>query len=358
MGIDASAVLTTSTLDAYLKIKVEPIFTSSVLMGGMKSHGRVTYNNSGKSLQWEPKIRRRTITAGGAYSVGIEFPSRNMKMIANLPWVTYNLGEKITKFDKLANRGAEVQLANLVDDVIEGMADDFMVDFSTKLYTDGGAAGSLDLHGFETWFGSTGSLISSSRLADPSDTYATKSTVLGALGGDWTGNFPIGSGDRDYHAWSPFIVDYNHADWTGDPTWQNSWQEVLNYTMAYLGRLQKKTPDICLLNTDLFRQCKDSLRSQERFVVTTKSKLVDIGFKTVMFENLEIADEYNVPTDTGYIFSWDQLELKSMQDQLVAYDDDRRIETSDDLYAADFYGQLQCLAPSYFAKLTPISAGS
>ncbi len=357
MGIDASAVLTTSTLDDYMRIKVEPIFTSSVLMGGMKAHGRITYNNVGKTMVWYPKIRRRKITAAGAYSVGIPFPSRNMKTVVSLPWVTYNLGEKITKFDRLANAGSEVAIVDLVDETVSGMADDFVVDFAEKLYVDGGAAGSEELHGFETWYSVSG-LVTDSRVGDPNDTYATKSTALGALGGDWSGDWPLGTGDRDYHAWSPLVVDYLHTDWTGDALWANSWQEVLNYAVAYMGRLQKKTPDVALLNTDLLRQAKDSLREQERFIATSKSTLTDVGFRTIMFENLEIADEYAVPDDVGYLLSWDQLELKSMQSDLVNFDDDERIETSDRLYAADFYGQLQCLSPAFMGKLQGISAGS
>lgn len=356
--MDITAVQNTSTLNRYIKSKVDPIFRKSVLMGGLKAHNRITYGpakNSGLVLKWRPRIKRRQINATDPNAVSISFPATNTRMEVELPWISYNLGEKITKMTRLVNAGNDVQYVNHIEDVIKGLSEDFIDDFSTKLYTDGAATGSHDIHGFESMFSVNG-LVSDGKVGNPNDTYAGKSTALGYLGGSWTGIWPSGTGRHQYHAWSPLVVDITNANFTGTShTWAGQWQQVLNFGVAHLGRIQSMEPDIALINTDLMIEAKDSLRAAERFVATPKSKMTDVGFKTIMFENLEIATEYAVPTGVGYIFSWENIELKSMQKQLVALEDDHLIESSDDVYAADFFGQMVFNAPSQFCKLVAIS---
>ena len=363
MAFTPSAVLELSTLNNMLDVAVEPIFRRSVIFGGMKAHGCISYGaqNSGKRLEWKPRIRRRSIQAVDPYNVSISFPSRNLKMKVSLDWISYNLGDKVTHLDKLANRQGKWQQWNLVEDVVKTQGNDFVDDLATKIYTDGGTY-TQDLMGFESMFADDG-LISGGYVGDPNDTYAGQDTDLGDLGGDWSGTFPAGSGDTDYCAWSPLDVDYQAAVWASSEgataaTWRYTWQLALNYGIAYLGRLQGVTPDICVLDTDLWRQAKDSLRTNERFVASSNTKLTQVGFKTWNWEGLEIAHEYSVPSGVGYMFPWDKLELHCMEDQLVAYERDHKIESLDDLYAAYFFGQMKFEAPSFFVKLEAITAGS
>ena len=58
------------------------------------------------------------------------------------------------------------------------------------------------------------------------------------------------------------------------------------------------------------------------------------------------------------MFNWSNLELQSMQGQLIGFMQDTKIETSDNLYAADFYGQLIIEIPGYMVQLASITAGS
>lgn len=357
---DITAVQNTSTLNKYIKSQIDPIFRSSVVMGGLEAHGCITYGkkNSGKSLKWRPRVKRRSIKAADPNGVSITFQPTNTRMEVSLPWCSYNLGERVSKMDKLINQGDDVQYVNHVEDTIDGLSEDFREDFSSKIYIDGSATGSNDVHGFETMFSVNG-LVTDGRVGDPDGTYAGKSTALGYLGGNWTGTFPSGRGKTHYHAWSPLVVDYNNDGFDATShAWSGQWQQVLNFAVAHLGRLQKAKPDIALINTDMLIEAKDSLRASERFIATPKSKMTDAGFVTIMFENLEIADEYNVPDETGYLFSWKNIELKSMQNQLVELDDDHITASSVDIYAADFYGQFKFNAPSQFCKLAAISAES
>ena len=363
MAFTPSAVLELSTLNNMLDVAVEPIFRKSVIFGGAKAHGRISYGaqNSGKRLEWKPRIRRRSIQAVDPYNVSISFPSRNLRMKATLDWISYNLGDKITHLDKLANRQGKWQQWNLVEEVIKTQATDFVDDLAEKIYTDGGT-NTQDLMGFESMTTVNG-LISGGYVGDPNDDYADHATDLGDLGGSWTGTWPAGSGTTDYCAWSPLVEDYNASRWVSadgatSATWRHTWQMCMNHGMSYLGRLQKTTPDVCVLDTDLWRQAKDSLRANERFVASSDTKLTQVGFKTWNWEGLEIAHEYAVPSGVGYMFPWDALEIHCMEEQIVQYERDHKIESLDDLYAAYFFGQMRFETPAWLVKLAAISAGS
>jgi hypothetical protein len=67
----------------------------------------------------------------------------------------------------------------------------------------------------------------------------------------------------------------------------------------------------------------------------------------------ELVTEYGVPSGVGYLLSFDNLELMSMQGQLVGRMEDTDISTATDLKAIDFYGQFKCEAPSFTARLEP-----
>ncbi len=354
---DISAVSQTATLNRYLKSRIDPIYRKSIVMAGLRAHGRIALDvQGGNELEWRPKIKRASIVASDPNAPNITFPSRNRRMKVTLPWKSYNLGEKITKFDRLKNKGSDVQYVKLQQEILDDLAEDFTDDFGAKFYADGSTAGSDDVHGMETLFSSSAVISGSHKVGNPAGTYAGKSTVLGDLGGSWSGDWPDGAGKHEYYAWSPLEVDYTNTSFSASThTWAGQWQEVLNFATSYLGHLQRAEPDLALLAVDLITAAKDSLRDGERFIATPKSKLTDVGFKTISFENMELASEYDVPTGVGYVFSWDSIELQSMQKQLIAFEDDHVIETSDDLYAADFYGQYLFNAPSQFCKLLAIT---
>ena len=168
-------------------------------------------------IKWAPRVRRRNIYALDAYNVQHDFPVHDSRMHVELPMVGYGLGEKLTKFDRLANQGgSDTQLFDLAQDITDGLAEDFIDDFASKLYLEGNATGSKDLHGFESWFSVNG-LISGGVCGDPDGNYAGRTQALGGLGGDWTGTGPDGQGDTEYCAWAPGpVIDYTNTAWTAN----------------------------------------------------------------------------------------------------------------------------------------------
>jgi hypothetical protein len=182
--------------------------------------------------------------------------------------------------------------------------------------------------------------------------------AYGGLGGSWTGTLPEGSGTHDYLAWTPFILDVNHS-FFGGGTWIENWANAISYAHDYHSALQDRENQVCILNTQWIHRAKRSLRDQERFIASKDTELTKLGFKTLEFEGLELAHEHHCPSGLGFMFNWESFQLRSMQDQLVAYEDDHKIESGDDLYAFDAFIQLLLECPCYLTILKEISsAGS
>jgi hypothetical protein len=348
-----------SALNKYIKKKTEPINRKSMFHAGMEANGRISYGNGGPEVEWRPRFRRRTINTGAGNVADISFPQTVVHTKVTLPWRSYDLGESLTKFAKLATRGKEGWF-KLAKDMLDQLTGDFIADFGPKYYLDGNAtATNKDLHGLESWF-SVSSTVTNSPLGNPNDTYAGKSTALG-VSGSWTPEtgqgYPTGTGYTEYNWWSPFVVDYHNTYFGGSSaTWALQWQEALEYGMAYLELLQNVQVDVCLLSRRLLSQAKQSLQSSQRFTTSADSKIARLGHRMLEYEGLEIGSEYGIPESVGYCFRWSDLELMSMQDQLIAYKDDHDIKTSQDLFALDAYCNLRCQAPSFTMKLQGVSA--
>lgn len=368
--IEATPRIETAVINAYIRKKIEPIYREDKFLAMLKGRGRISHNNHGKLTDWKVKFRRRELGGGGdGNPVSISFPRVNRRKTAQLPWRNYNLGESLTKYEKLVSQNSETALFKLAEEVVDDLASDFREGFRFKLYLDGNlAANAKDIHGLESFYGDTGSVITDSAAVDPSDTYAGLSTVLGAAGGDWSPNtgdgWPTGTANpaegTEYNYFSPLIVDYHSRKFTNSTTWnfKNTWQQAIRYLTTNLGNLQRQEPDLILLNPALLNQARDSLESVQRFEVTQTGStyLTKIGHKTLQFEGTEMASEYGVPDAVGYALAFDKMELKSMQGQLFGRMSDMDITTAEDLFAVDFYGNLCVESPAFFGKLKAVAA--
>ena len=105
--IEATPRISTSVLNAYIRKKIEPVFHRSVLLSMMKSKGLITYKNDGKEIVWFPRFRRRDIVAGMGNPVSISFPQTATNKEARLPWRQYQMGESVTKFERLVGRSVD-----------------------------------------------------------------------------------------------------------------------------------------------------------------------------------------------------------------------------------------------------------
>lgn len=359
--IAPTARLKSTTLNKYLKQAVEPIFRKSFLLGALKAYKRLRYNEGGLKLEWRPRFRRDTITAGRGTATTITFPIMNVHKTATLPWRNYWMGCSIHEFEKLANKG-ESAWFNIVQGIVDQKIDDFMDDLRFKMYLDGNAAASnRDLHGLESWHSDDGTTVGTTGyVGNPNDTYAGQSTALG-VSGTWSApsgfGWPLGAtGEVEYCWWSPLNVDYGASFGGTANSWKLQWQQAINFGVSYLEKLQGVRPDVCLLDSELLRQAQDSLISVQTFELTQRSKLTDAGFQTLAHNGVEFHSEMGVTADCGYLIPFSKLHLHSMQPQLVMTEKDHDITTLTDLIALKAWIQLRAESPAFFGKLRRITA--
>ena len=352
--IEINPRVETSVLARSLREQVEPLFRDEPFLAMMRDKGKIV-RGYGKSIDWFPRFRRRTIVPGAGDIVSISFPQTAVKRKATLPWRNYNLGESVTKFEQYVTEGPkEVVLYNIMERVVAEVLGDFMVDFNAELYVDGNAGSANQLMGLESWFGCTGTPYQGggAYMSVPNDTYASLSTSLGNYGGSWSAaTWPIGTGPSEFHAWTPMVIDYTNTAWThATDTWVNTWQEVLTFAKTYMRLLQKKSPSLYLLNGELLRVCKYDVESKETFEITQNSDLVRLGFKTMQYEGIELMDGYEVPSNVGYGINFDHMKLHHLGPQLVNPEQDEDITTATRRFALMSFPQLVIDTPAYFIK--------
>jgi len=358
-AIVAQPRLETRSIQDFIRRKIEPIFVEHVLMGRLRSAGRISGNHGGKFMELRPRKRRRSITGDSGNVLRVSFNQTNVHDIVTLPWRSYNMGEAQTQYEELALAPQVNRFFREMVSLVKECTEDFMESFVEKLWADGGA-NSTDIHGFQSWNASTGSVISNSALADPSDTYAGKSTALGS-GGSWTGNYPLGIGSREYHYWSPFLVDYNNSllsDAATANNWENQWQHAMLYGYTYLKKLQNVTPNLCIMDAELLRKAKNSLVGVQRIDVVRSASDRDPGTPRLFYEGIELASEYGMPADTAWLIPLKKMELRHFGNQLIHLKEQFDINTAEHKMLFRFFGNMVFDSPAFFAELLAISAGS
>jgi len=363
MAMTDMARLAQLALNKYIKKKVQPIFRRSYLMNEMKSRNKISFNNGGNRMEWRPEKRRRDLTWGPGNPNTVTFPITNIHTTATLDWKTCFMGEAVREIEILALKDRETAFFGKQEEIADRCTRDFITRFGPKLYADGVGTDVID--GLESWGGTDGA-ITDEPVAEPSDTYGGLSTVRGAEGdwdapsdGDWPrcGTSPE-SCDYEYHYWSPLIVDYNDSDLVVDSDnesagWDDCWVYACRYLTTYMNILQSESPDAIILCPDLLRRARNSLKKDQQFQLSDKSKKLDAGIDVLTFEGTEFATEFGVPPGIGYAVNFDHMELKCMGDQLVKTMNDTDIVTADKLYRFSWHGNLWIDTPAFFGFLKP-----
>lgn len=356
--IGTSSRLSVRAVNDYIRKEIRPMNRLSVSYAELSSRGRVKYRCGGNQIEWRPTLSARKLRAGAGNPSDVVFNQTTTEKVCQLPYRTYDMGEHVTKFERLATQGQAGYFGPILK-IVKDLSADFMRDYRPKFYADGNATGDEDIHGLESWFGVNG-CVTNSVFGDPSDNYAGLSTALGVTG-SWTpetGNgWPTGGGDVEYCSFSPFVVDFNNPDLGGTVAdWEHQWQTALATCMTYMLVLQSVQPQTCLMAPSLLNEAKRSLQPSQRFTTTADSNLTRLGFKTLEYDGVEIATEYGIPDRSAYLVSWDQLELRVMGSQLIEMEEDYDIRTGQRLYKLDTYQNLVCESPAFQGKLAAISA--
>jgi hypothetical protein len=339
--------LVAATITKHLLQREVNVLRKRVLLALMKKKGRITYNNSGKDVDWRVQFSRADIVPY-ADADTISFPRRNRYKVATLDWRGYQMAEAITKKERLMNSGKEA-IIKLFSEKSEMMMSDFEERFCDELFIDGNsAANTRRIHGLESWFGSTSGTGDGGRTKDPSDTYAGLLTDLGNYGGSWSGDWPDGTGQVEYYFWSPILVSTDNTVWGATPSFAAYGDDQLRYGILKskgLARAQTGSLDIILFNDKNFNQFLNLQTDKERIMVQRGEKvgLVSLGFTdAVQYEGVEMMWEYGVPASTIYGLNTEELELMSLQDRLFVSDGPTYVQqTMSYNVVLDFFGNLR-----------------
>lgn len=394
MALGGPVRINTSTLNAWIKEEISPIFRKSVILGMLQAKKRIKYNCGGDKVAWNVRYLRRGVNKITGAVTSTSFPNVSTKLPMLLDWAAYDMGESVTKLERLKNQGSDVKIYDLIQSVLAELLPDFIESWRMKLWQDGSQAadelmGLLSLFGgsstpnSEGTYNNAGTYTASTGkdgtspwwccTPNNSVTYAGVSTALGAKVNDYTNpdtaqNYPLGQFSSGYNFNSPLYIDYNNKEMTPNPQlyvdgattpvhcWESQWQQSCSRLAHWLGVLQSRTVDMVVLDPDLFMRAQDSMISGQRFAVNGSSEARAVGINDFEFQGMSFAYEYGVPSGMGFAIPWDMLEYRCMQGQLVERAEDNDIVTSENLYKYDTYGQLVCKAAGYFGALVPATA--
>jgi hypothetical protein len=387
MGFTLPTRVQTSTLNAWLKEKEEPILRANPLMAMMRHRGLIKYKAGeiGKALNWDVPYIRRKLREIGGNTTDRAFVATNTKLHAQIDWTGYDMTEKISKLERLVNSNSATQISNLVKSTMLELMDDFGVDLGLKMWNDGTITGSgmygvMSLHGASSTlsadecYNQLGSYTELSPV-DANDwwncqptsarTYAGLSTTLGNKVNRWSGAddvaYPAGQFPEGYMFWTELIGNYNSTYFTptgssSTHSWDTQWQQAFNAIDTYQTKLMKEPVDTWILDADLMMRAKNSLIDNQRFVVSDSSEMRSLGFKDLEYNGWSLLTGYGVPDGMAQGFTWSKMELRLLQSQLVERTEDHDIRTSDDLFLLDSYHQMLFRSPRYFPCLVPATA--
>lgn len=351
----ATPRITTQLLTRIFKWRVEPIYRKSILMGLLRAKGRIKFNHTVNTIDWQARYRRQDLAPIEDVFrpvMGVEEPQ--LYQNASLPIRGYKMGTSIGLMERLLSGDRKTTHADFVGRIPKQMADDFIEGYRLDLYNDGDV-NTTRLSGIETWFNQSG-LLASGYVGTPSGSYGGLSSVWADFGGEWTGVWPDGTGDAEYHFWSQMVVDITNALFAGTTaTWADQWQQVINFAWEFLRTIQDTNPDVIIVAPNMIRQARDSLIGKQNLEITQHSDLVKLGHKTVTMNGIELASEYGVPDATGYCLSFDKMRLVNVLGELIATEMDREIRTLQDLRVLYNVSNLQTDSPAFHAKLEEIS---
>lgn len=316
------AGIVNTTITKYFRGETDETLRNRKLLAIMQERGLISYGNSGIQVQWQPRYLQNQLL-GFDDSDTLTFSRVNRHKDAILPWRGYRMSEQMTDRERKVNNGTEA-IVKLFSNKAKWMMEDIKGRIAGEFYIDGNASGNEQRwHGVESFGGYSGT-VSSSKVGNPSDTYAGLSTALGNYGGAATGTWPDGQADVNYDFWSPTIVDYTNANFgVTSPTWANNNINALRYGLM-TGRRnddESKQVDLVTLNRSMYYDFVQLVATEERIMISPSegsSGLYKLGFRDLQnFDGTDITWEYNTPTNTGYGWCLNDLELMCLDEELI-----------------------------------------
>ncbi len=158
----------------------------------------------------------------------------------------------------------------------------------------------------------------------------------------------MGDATQSYDFWSPIIVNYTATAWTAaTKTWPNTCLEAMRFGILQSQRNKARVGQMnwLIFDTTLYRPILDKLATSERIVIERGKEQgsdIAVGYADhLKYDGAKITWEYGVPGGVGYGFNLEEMEVKSLQDQMFsaigpAFDE----ATLTYRFACDFFGNV------------------
>ncbi len=310
----------------------------------IEASDRIESNCSGRGMDWRVKYRNHDVE-GNRGEGPRNFVRKNLRTMAYLQYRGYQVTDIIYRKEMKENRGPEA-LVKIMENFRSDLQDSLQQQLGRACFIDGEATGNEDTwHGFDSMYGilaaktlaaaGTGSQNRSQAdvLAVPDDTYAGIDTDLQALGGEQESGvmWPLGVADPEYDAWSPMVLIHDSTYFNtaigGSPTAGQILEEVIRFGIINAARnatLDQQITQV-LLDRSIYQTLVRQFAGRERLVVNKGDNPValgSLGFKNVLnFDGVEVTWDAAVPSNRGYGFNINGIDLKSMNEGLFELDD-------------------------------------
>lgn len=353
-----------TTAPKYLKGAADLTFRKRLLLALLRKYGRIRTGESSYQCTWDVEFDQPPVRQFG--DAGDQtFSRHDVYRQLTIDWRGYTTTDQMTKKEYLMNKGMQA-IIDRYDRIIPNLVKSLTDTFGGEFFIDGYASGNTNrLHGLESFLGD-GTTVAADLVAQPSDTYGTRSTALANHGGSWSTDlstspnaavatdWPEGSGDVKYDFMSPKLVNYSSTSWgTSSTSWEDNCERALRKTTIWLHRTggQEGRPTCYLLSSDLFADFQNFQAARNRIIIPHKES-EDLGFSDALnFDGVAVKYDYNVPAGVGYGLNINQMELSSIDDVLFRPDGPEwDIKTKSWLFEVGFFGNLR-YQPKYFSRL-------
>lgn len=354
----------------------EDAWMKNFQMGALlEANGRIVNNMGGRGFDWPVQYRLHSIE-GNTGETARNFARRNLWKTASLEYRGYQATDAIFYKEFLENRGPE-GIVKVFDQFIQRLEKSMKQGLGPEYYVDGSSTGNeQSWHGLESMFGATQTINSSTGAARtanaadyvgyPNDTYAGLSTVLGNYGGENESNvvWPSGVADPEYDFWSPLLVNYTCTGFSGaTDTWVAQGDEAMRYAIIHSQRNATMDGQITniVLARGLYMDLLNLLDGKEQIQVVpgdpAAGSLRTLGFKNVVsFDGVDVSWEGAVPTNVGYGYNINNIQLLSMDDSLFRSEGpEYQIESQAFVAVVSTLSNLKFASPRNFFKLLSLA---
>lgn len=338
-----------------------------ILLAHLRKNGRILLGANSPVCQWNIKFNQQPIQAAGD-SGTLTFNRHDLQRQAMLNWRGYVGTDMMTDKEMLMNAGPGRILdryGEIIPSLMEAMTDHF----GGELFIDGNATGNDNrIHGNESFLAETTPVVGD-LVAQPNDSYAGHSTVLGTEGGTWStdlaaadrpsaalaNDWPHGNGPVKYDYISPLLVNWSSTSWgTGTNTWESNCERALRQTVIWLTNRggQKGRPKLFLMSNELYAGYLNHQEAKQRIRIPHRES-EGMGFAdAINQEGVALAYDFEVPSGTCYAFNVQNMELASLDKVLFGYKGpDFSIRDRAYLFYVGFWGNAR-YRPKHFAKLS------